>query len=368
MADPDRLEVRIAQRQGIPLDAEFRCDPGEVLALVGPSGAGKSTILRTIAGLHRAAHGQIRCGGAEWFNHATGVHLPPQQRRVGMVFQDYALFPHLTARANVAIALGPLSADDIHHRTDDLLERVNLTGLGERLPRQLSGGEQQRVALARALARDPQVLLLDEPFSAVDQVTRRKLRLELAGLVRRIHIPVLLVTHDLDEAAMLGQRMCVVHRGQTLQSGKPAEVIAHPANATVAKLVDTRNLLTGDLAPATPGQPLRLNWQGVEIGVAAQTAPAPGPCYWSLPPSRVILHRRDRPSRGETENPVACRVIEQVTNASGTSFVLLEPLHAPQARLHMDLPEHAASRNSLASGDEVVVSLLAEAIHLMPLD
>ena len=175
----DGLLVRVRQSTPIPLDAELACPSGEVLALTGPSGGGKTTLLRLIAGLARAEDARIECGGEVWLDTGRAVNLPVRQRRVGFVFQNYALFPHMTALSNVEAALGDLSLVERRARAIELLERVHLAGLESRRPAELSGGQQQRVAVARALARDPKVLLLDEPFSAVDRATRERLYREL---------------------------------------------------------------------------------------------------------------------------------------------------------------------------------------------
>jgi molybdate transport system ATP-binding protein len=166
------LSVDVQQAVPVPLDARFDCQPGELVALVGPSGSGKSTLLRCIAGLMHPAQGHIACREQTWLDTGQGLRLPPQQRRVGLVFQHYALFPHLSALRNVALASG--RSDALGH-AGELLSRLGLDGLGARRPSELSGGQQQRVALARALAREPDVLLLDEPFSAVDQPARHEL-------------------------------------------------------------------------------------------------------------------------------------------------------------------------------------------------
>jgi molybdate transport system ATP-binding protein len=154
------------------------------------------------------------------------------------VFQSYALFPHMTALGNVVAALGHLPADERLERARDLLTLVHLKGFEQRRPAALSGGQQQRVAVARALAREPAVLLLDEPFSAVDRPTRRKLHRELAELRQSVRIPIVLVTHDVDEAAALADRLCVIDHGETLQTGRPAELLAAPANRRVAVALD----------------------------------------------------------------------------------------------------------------------------------
>src|SRR5574340_185840 len=228
------LELRLEQQRPMALDARIECAPGELLALVGPSGSGKSTILRCIAGLRAPQNGYVRCNGDVWYDSEAGVRLSPQKRRVGLVFQNYSLFPHLTAMENVTAALLHLPVRQRTERARALLRQVHLEGIEDRRPAQLSGGQQQRVAVARALARDPAVLLLDEPFSAVDQVTRGKLQRELARLRGSLRIPIVLVTHDLDEARRLADRICILHHGATLQCGTPHDVLSKPRNAGVA--------------------------------------------------------------------------------------------------------------------------------------
>lgn len=235
------LAVKLYQESPIALDAELSVAPGEIVALVGPSGSGKSTILRAIAGLYLPARGRIVCNGSVWLDREIGISVPARDRRVGMMFQSYALFPHLTAIENVMEALGDLCPKERDGQARALLARMHLEGLEDRYPAFLSGGQQQRVAVARALARRPEILLLDEPFSAVDRVTRRRLRRELADLRRALPMPVILVTHDLDDVVRLADRMCVLHGGRILQTGAVEEVMACPSSETVAELLDLSN-------------------------------------------------------------------------------------------------------------------------------
>jgi molybdate transport system ATP-binding protein len=358
------LSVALAQHAPIPLDARFECGGGELLALVGPSGSGKTTILRAIAGLVRPRSGTVRCGGETWMDGAR--FAPPQSRHVGLVFQNYALFPHLTASGNIAAALPPaLTAEARAGAVRELLEFVHLGGLERRFPRELSGGQQQRVAIARALARDPKVLLLDEPFSAVDQVTRRRLQRELAQMRQRLQIPIVLVTHDLEEAAALADRMVVLHRGATLQEGPPLEVLAKPRNALVARLVDFRNLFHGTVAAQEPGRTV-IEWEGhrLEALPAPDFAPGTRVC-WGVLPAHCILHRRDRPSRGERENPVRGTIGEHLPFGENASVTLWVGGRR-EVELRFAVPVHVAARNGLAEGIEATVSLLQAGVHLMP--
>ncbi len=234
----DGLRVSVKQSHPIPLAAEFCCAPGELLALVGPSGSGKTTILRAIAGLYRPHHGLIACNGNTWLDTEKGNDTPPYLRSVGFVFQSYALFPHMTALENVKAAHGHRPRSERVDRARSLLRLVHLEGLEDRRPAALSGGQQQRVAIARALARDPGVLLLDEPFSAVDRRTRRGLHRELQELRAEVSIPIVLVTHDLDEAADLADLLCVLDHGESLLNGRTRDVLAQPASERVRHALD----------------------------------------------------------------------------------------------------------------------------------
>ena len=227
MADR-RLSVSLRQQAPIPLDLDFTCDPGDVLAIFGPSGSGKSTILRSIAGLYRPEHATIRANGETWSDTASKAFAPPHRRAVGMVFQEYALFPHLTALGNVMTALGHRPSGERRPRAEELLRLVHLSDHQDRRPQQLSGGERQRVALARALAREPAVLLLDEPFAAVDRTVRRRLQDEVNDLRRTLDIPLVLVTHDFDDVVRLATRLLILEGGKAIASGALTDLTSRP--------------------------------------------------------------------------------------------------------------------------------------------
>jgi molybdate transport system ATP-binding protein len=271
----------------------------------------------------------------------------------------------MTAQANVAAALDHYPDRDRAERARRLLALVHLDGLEGRRPAELSGGQQQRVAVARALARDPKVLLLDEPFSAVDRATRKRLYREIAELRRSLEIPVVLVTHDLDEAVMLADRISVLHRGRILQTGTPEEITTRPASPDVARLVDLRNVFEGEVLEAD-GESVRLGWAGHVLEVARPAGFSPGATVaWVIPDGFVVLHRRDRPSRGEAENPVA-GVVEGLLVIGQTAHVTLRVDNSGNLPLHFSVPAHVARRNGLEPGVSATVSLLAEGIHMMP--
>jgi molybdate transport system ATP-binding protein len=361
-----RLEARIEQLEPIPLAADIACDRGELLALVGPSGSGKSTILRCLAGLHRPAGGYVRCGGQAWFDAAGGVDISPQQRRVGFVFQHYALFPHMSALANVMVALGHLPASEREAKAREWLARVNLEGLDARHPGQLSGGQQQRVAIARALAREPQVLLLDEPFSAVDQVTRRKLLRQLIQLRRSLDIPIILVTHDLEEASLLADRMTVLHHGRTLQTASPAQMLAQPVSALVARLTDQPNLFVGKVLRHCPEtDTTEIEWQGQLLLAPHTPVFAQGDAIcWVVPAEGVVLVREDQQRR---ENTVLARVAESLA-WRGHASITAHVGGRRDAALSFAIGASVAVRRGIVPGAEVPLQLQKSAIRLLPSD
>lgn len=220
----------------------FDVAPGEIVALLGPSGCGKTTLLRSIAGLERIAGGAISLNGKEVASNRQ--HVRPEARLVGMVFQDWALFPHMTVEENVAYGLSRSANRD--EQVAAVLTLVGLDGLGHRMPSTLSGGQQQRVALARALAPKPSVLLLDEPFSNLDTGLRVQVRAEVHALLSGLGVTAVFVTHDQEEAFILGDRVAVMRDGSIEQFGTPSEIYEHPSSAWVAEFVGDANFLRGD--------------------------------------------------------------------------------------------------------------------------
>ncbi len=231
---------------GFRLEIALEVQEGEVLALLGPSGSGKSTLLKLVAGLLQPDAGSVRFGGLDL------TSLPPERRKVGFLFQDYALFPHLTVAENIAFGLlearWPKAARE--ERVKELLARMELTPHAGKRPQELSGGEQQRVALARALAPKPRLLLLDEPLGALDLRLREELLLFLRRTLREEGVTALLVTHDQEEAFLLAHRVALLREGRIVQVGRPEEVYAHPKDPWAARFLGHKNLLSPEESQA----------------------------------------------------------------------------------------------------------------------
>jgi molybdate transport system ATP-binding protein len=237
--------------------------------LFGASGAGKSTTLRCLAGLERPDRGIIRFFDEIWFDAERNIFLPPQQRKIGYLFQDYALFPHLTVKQNVAYGLHNLSAALRRQRIDEITDLLEIGGLEHRFPRQLSGGQQQRVALARTLACRPRLLLLDEPLSALDAPTREQLRRQLRHWLVELQISTLLVTHDRIEALAFGDYLALFHAGRVCQSGPVQQVFSAPADLNVARIVGVDTIEQGRIVNISDGLAT------IEVGQTQLVALAP---------------------------------------------------------------------------------------------
>ena len=317
----------------------------ETLALVGPSGAGKSSVLRAIAGLLRPERGRIALGADTWLDTDAGIDLAPERRSVGFVFQEYALFPHLDVRRNVAFGG--------RERVDELLERFRISHLAQARPADLSGGERQRVALARALARDPAVLLLDEPLSALDAHTRNVVRGELAELLAELLLPTLLVTHDFDDAAALADRVGVIVEGRILQLGPAAELLAAPADAFVASFTGA-NLIPGNARPGPDG----LTEVVLDAGGSMYSADGgEGRVGLAVYPWEVSL------AHAESFDSAVNHFHGEVSSV----VVLGNRVRVRVGPLTAEITSGSAERLELREGEPVVASFKATAARLVPL-
>ncbi len=243
-ADKPHLFCNIKTTEPFTISAYFEAKEGEVIAILGPSGAGKSTLLKTLAGIATTATGTITCNGQTWLN--DQIQLTPKQRYIGYVPQHYGLFEHQSVIKNIITALKHLPKPKRTLQAQLWLEKVGLWEFKDKLPAQLSGGQKQRVALARALAREPQLLLLDEPFSAVDNQTKEQLHLQLLQLKSNIKCPVILVTHNYHEAMLLADRVLIIAEGKIVQQGSPADLLNTPVSSLVAKQIGLNNIVEID--------------------------------------------------------------------------------------------------------------------------
>jgi molybdate transport system ATP-binding protein len=366
------LEFDVEQQRPMPLAGAFRCAPGELLALVGPSGAGKTSVIRVLAGLMRPQRGRVSVGGEVWCDTTRGLHLPPQRRHVGLVFQDYALMPHLDALDNVALSLLHLPRAERIAGARRWLAHVGLSAEQQsRRPRALSGGQQQRVAVARALAREPRLLLLDEPFAAVDQMTRQGLYRLLADLRRELAIPIVLVTHDLHEARLLADRLVVIDEGEVLQQGTPAAIHRAPRNARVADLVGIHNRFHGRwLGPTDAPGWGRLRWTtgsdgddgGPVLRVTDKGKLPPGQAVnWVIPGDGITL-LDELDTRGD-DHAYEAEVVE-VRHLGEVTLCTLALTAMPTARLQLSL---SGAVRQLAVGVRRRVCLDPALVHVMPL-
>ncbi|MCX0275117.1 ABC transporter ATP-binding protein [Nocardia zapadnayensis] len=301
----ENLSKRFRRRDGAVVsaidDATIHIDRGEFIVLLGPSGCGKTTLLRSVAGLETPDSGTIRVGDQLVFDSASGTCVPPERRRLSMMFQSYALWPHMTARKNVRYPLenqrrGRLSRPAMRDKVDAILTLVGIGELGDQYPAQLSGGQQQRVALARALVNDSDVVLFDEPLSNVDAKVREQLRIELLATQKRLGFTALFVTHDQSEAMELATRIAVLDQGRVQQLGTPEQIYSRPATEYVAKFIGNTNELAGRRISA--GDTVIYTTDAGEIRTAAAAEPADAATLLWRPESGHLFEERPTQMNG----------------------------------------------------------------------
>ncbi len=318
----------------LELDIAVAVERGECLALAGPSGAGKTSVLRIAAGLVRPRRGRVEAEAEVWLDTERGIDVPPETRSCGYVFQEYALFPHLAAWQNVAYGLTRLPRRERRAHAHAMLDRFGLAGKADSRPRNLSGGERQRIAVARALAREPDVLLLDEPLSALDARTRTGAARELAMLLRETAAPTLLVTHDFAEAAQLGDRVGVIDAGRVVQEGTPTELAAAPRSAFVADFTGAV-VLTGIAGGGADGL-THVTLDGG--GSVASTDPGSGQVAVSVFPWEIAIETPGQDAHGSARNHLTAEIVSitAVGNRVRLGLAGPQPLAAEITRASAD--------------------------------
>jgi len=331
-----------------------------VTVLFGPSGSGKTTVLKCLAGLDRPDLGIIRFGEEVWFDRNRNIFLPPRERQIGFVPQNYALFPHLNVRENITYGIHQLSPRERQSRLHDILKWIGLEDLENRFPKELSGGQQQRVALARAVIRQPKLLLLDEPLSALDPPTRARVRSELHSLLHQLKIPAILVTHDRLEAMALGDELVIMNEGVIVQQGPVHEVFSHPINLAAAGIVTTETIQPGVVKKIENG------FVTVNVGQAMLMG-----LQGSLPAETTSVHVCIR-----AEDVILARDTQQNASPRNRLPATVKALvpEGPMVRIDLDcgfplvalLTRQASEELELTPGARVFVLLKVPHIHLIP--
>jgi molybdenum ABC transporter ATP-binding protein len=351
------LELRTRLRD-LRLELGLTAEPGRTLALVGPSGAGKSSVLRVIAGLLRPEAGAISCGGVSWLDTAAGTDLPPERRRCGYVFQDFALFGHLSVWRNVAYGLTHLPRRARRAAASDLLRRFGIGALAEAHPGTLAGGERQRVALARALATRPAALLLDEPLSALDAGTRTGATGLVRTLIEEAAVPTLLVTHDFAEAITLADEVAVIESGRVVQRGRPEQLAAEPVSGFVAEL--TGSVVLNGIARHRQDGLSEVLIDGGGVVVSTDAAPE-GPACAAIHPWEIAIEPAGFTEHGSQQNRLAATVrsVARIGNRVRVGLETPQPLVA-------EITPRAREQLALAPGVEVIAVWKASATRLTP--
>jgi molybdopterin-binding protein len=352
------LDYPLPKGGGVQVSFSVPLDSPRIVVLFGPSGSGKSTLLHCLAGLLQPQRGEIRYGDRIWFDAARGISLPTQKRSVGLLFQDYPLFPHLTVRENIAYGLRRWSRTESDPAVRRWIDRFQLTGKEDRLPSSLSGGEQQRVALARALAPRPRLLLLDEPFSALDLRTRGLVRGEVRQWVEEERSVVLVVTHDIVDAMTLGEDLIILSEGTILQRGDPLDLFSRPATPEVAKIVGVENLLPAQVILASEERVV------LEVGksrlIAVGDAPSGGRCFASIRAEEVILERGE-PMQSSARNRLP-GFVQDLISVGAQVRVVVDCGFSLTALV----TRQAVEDLSLGPGAEITAVIKASSVHLIP--
>jgi molybdate transport system ATP-binding protein len=346
---PERaLTVALEQAGPIPLKVAFTCERGQVLALFGPSGSGKTTVLRSIAGLYTPHRARVTMDGEPWLDTNQAVNLPAHRRPVGFVFQEYALFPHLSALGNVRAALGHHPRGERQRRALALLDLVHLKDRAHHRPSSLSGGERQRVAVARALAREPRVLLLDEPFAAVDRGLRRALQTEIDTIRHAVDIPIVLVTHDFEDVVRLATHLAIIHAGQVMAHGSLESLTSRPDLPWLRETVGLGSVIDATVVRVDPSRGLAELDMGGRILFASASGLSVGGRVRIRIPAREVILATDAPSGLSVHNVLSGAVTS--VGVDGASDAAIVQLAVGHTQLLAEVTRDAVARLRIVEG------------------
>lgn len=348
---------------------EFRLRTGPQMVVVfGPSGSGKTTALRALAGLHTPDAGVIELCGQTLFDSRLGINLPPQERKIGYVPQHYALFPHRRIGDNLAYGLHGHARPVRQRRVAEMLRLMRLEELADRFPSEVSGGEQQRAALARALVTEPKLLLMDEPFGALDEDLRVHLRDELRRVQREYGIPVVMITHNLEEAYSMADRIAVLVDGQIVQTGMRDDVFRKPATPAVARIIGMGNILEA-VVVGVDGEVSVLDWCGQRLHLDRNVSLVEGqPVQLGIRPEEVMFIRQDRRVSPDLRSNLLEGIITE-DRAQGFDHLVVMSIdcpHGENGRLLARIPHPVFLRLQLAVGERRRISIRPGSIHAFP--
>lgn len=356
------IEVDIKKKfsNDTSLEVDFKAPQG-LTVLFGRSGAGKSVTLQCIAGLMEPNEGKIYVNNSPFFDSEKKVNLKPQQRNIGYVFQSYALFPHLNVFDNVAIGVNGKS-QEAKQQVLNILDEIGIEKLADMYPGKLSGGEQQRVAIARALARKPQILLLDEPFSALDAPVKDRLRRQLKTIQKQRNLPIIFITHQPYEAFVLADSIVVLDGGRVEQTGTVDDIFYTPKTLSIARLVGAKNIFQGTIHSITNNAIFIKTFDfliqsdlkaGFSVGEKVN---------WCIRPENIMILREDKPLAAKVKENVIVGTIDEIESRGPTWSLYFS---GEKIQLKIDVPAHAASYLELSEGKKMSVSLKKQSIHLI---
>jgi len=363
------IEIRVEKDLGnFFLNLSLSLQKG-LTVLFGPSGAGKTLTLHTIAGLVEPDSGVVRVNGVVYFNKKEGVNLPIHRRRVGYVFQEPSLFPHMSVFENIAYGISGLSSEERTRRVKHMIGKMRLSGLEKNLPHQISGGQKQRVALARALVTSPLLLLLDEPFASLDNPVREELRFDLIRIREEDHVPVVFVTHDVEEAFVLSDEIVVLNEGKVEQIGSKEDIFYRPQTENVAKFFAVKNIFHGKVTDIRPGEGEMTVWveeKGFQASIPYQEGAAVDEWVrFCIRPEEIMVLKEDRPIKKNLKANIFAGNIVRIVE-KGAEHTLFFKQSQEDYDFEISLSNLAYRSLRIKEGQLVKVAFKWESIWLIP--